>query len=113
MKKIYILLLFLFSLADLHSQMIAGLDVFNSQNSLLTSSAPAANCDVQLSFQTTSTSPAGLAFDGTYLYSLDSTEPLIYKYTLDGQPAGTIPFPPGTAIVPISVIWIMTGPIYG
>jgi len=85
--------MFLLSLTNLHSQMIGGIDASNLPSNLRSTSAPMAECDVQFSFQTASISPSGLGFDGTYLLTTDLNLPFIYKYTLDGQVAATLPYP--------------------
>ncbi|MBK8601422.1 MAG: T9SS type A sorting domain-containing protein [Flavobacterium sp.] len=93
MKKNYLLVMFLLSLTNMHSQMIGGVDVSNLPNNLHSTSAPSADCDVQFSFQTSSPSPSGLCFDGTYLYSTAGDLPFIDKYSLDGQLVASIPIP--------------------
>ena len=71
--------MFFLSLTNIHSQMIGGVDVSNLPNNLHSTSAPMAECDVQFSFLTSSLSPSGLAFDGTYLLTTDLNQPFIYK----------------------------------
>lgn len=73
--------------------MIGGVDVSYLPNNLHSTSAPSADCDVQFSFQTSSPSPSGLCFDGTYLYSTAGDLPFIDKYSLDGQLVASIPIP--------------------
>ena len=93
MKKNYLIVTFLLSLTNLHSQMIGGVDVSNLPNNLHSTSAPMAECDVQFSFQTSSVSPSGLCSDGAYLYSTAGDLPFIDKYSLDGQLVSSIPIP--------------------
>lgn len=93
MKKNYLIAILLLSLTNIHSQMIGGVDVSNVPSNLHSTNAPMAECDVQFSFLTSSLSPSGLAFDGTNLLTTDLSLPFIYKYTLDGQLAATLPYP--------------------
>lgn len=55
--------------------------------------SPKLDCDTIFSFETVDDFPAGLAFDGTYIYSTGITHSLIYKYDLNGEFVDTIPFP--------------------
>ena len=73
--------------------MIGGVDALNMENNIHSTSAPMAECDVQFSFLTSSPSPSGLCFDGTFLYSTAGDLPFIDKYSLDGQLVASIPIP--------------------
>ncbi|MEP7168938.1 MAG: T9SS type A sorting domain-containing protein [Bacteroidota bacterium] len=95
MKKIRSILicifLFLFQISFAQNKFIAG--IHNGNNTPFLTPNPTVACDTIFSFPTNVGWAAGLAFDGTYFYASDNNSAFIYKYDINGIPAGTLPNP--------------------
>lgn len=95
-NKYQILFIILFTIKTFSQN--GGLDVTNTHNI-----SPIENevmvCGSLFEFTPANTDPLGIAFDGTYFYVCQRNEPLIYKYTLTGVAAGTIPYPVATELL--------------
>ncbi len=92
MKKIYLLLLIITCCLNLTSQNIVN-GVLLGQKKAQFHNSPLGDCDTIFSFSTLDTLPAGLAFDGHFIYTNATISDSIYKFNLDGQLLGSIPSP--------------------
>jgi len=98
LRTLYIIsLIICFTNTTTYSQNITGgvgplarVSLPNQKNSLV--------CDTVFSFPAVGSWSGGLASDGTYLYSIDHSPTILYKYDLSGNPVDSFPLPTTSTI---------------